>query len=170
MSTPDQLASEGARQVVHHVEGFVITEEHYWDMQGQLLCDCVITGPFGRFVHRYSKLEDALSFVRAVSEAERIRDERRQQQQEEHDRKFEAACKSLDDENKRGIATHGMIAPQRDSKMDGPYEKRVEFAAVEHPEDARSRCPWATIVWPFEGGFICFEAARDFDYWRTTFC
>ena len=63
------------RTITHRIEDHTITEEHYRDMHGAMRYDCTIDAPEGRFMRRYTKLEDATSYLRAHLEMAQIKAE-----------------------------------------------------------------------------------------------
>ena len=78
MSDTNQTTSNQTPRTVTHrdgFEGYTIVENHYRDRNGNLLCDCMINDPEGRFVRRYMKLEDAMQYLRAHLNMQRIRAE-----------------------------------------------------------------------------------------------
>jgi hypothetical protein len=55
------------RTITHRdgFQGYTITESWYCNRNGNLLCDCVIDDPDGKFVRRYMQLADAVEYLRA---------------------------------------------------------------------------------------------------------
>ncbi len=44
---------------------------------------------------------------------------------------------------------------------------RQEFCEVETEEEASDICLWADIIIEVNGGYICFESARDAEIWES---
>jgi len=43
---------------------------------------------------------------------------------------------------------------------------RKQFVQVETEEEALDTCPWAAMVVPVAGGYMCFESRQDWLVWN----
>lgn len=44
---------------------------------------------------------------------------------------------------------------------------RKQSVECETPEEAFRACPWADVVMPVEGGFMCFESPQEAYVWEN---